>query len=460
MLTGAVPFTGDTPLEIAMKHLSATPEPPSEQRPEVPHELDSIVLRALAKRPEDRYQTAEEMDADLARAARGQAVAPETDEAATRVLAGAGAVTQATEVIRRPPGSTPPPAYGSPTGSYEYEEPARRRSFWPWLLAAVLIAAAVAGGWYVYTKVQDQLDATKPVPVPFVQGQKETLAVANIRNAGLSVHLIRRPDDKVPETYVISQDPSAGTRTDKGNPVTIVVSEGLPKVNVPSVVGDQSTDAVAAITERGLKADVHHIASDKETGTITGQDPAPGTRVVKGTKVRINVSDGPKPIAIPPVVGVPYEQAAAQLQGAGFAVARRDVESNDPKETVVQEDPLGNTLAPKGSTVTLFVSKGPKDLVVPEVGSFSRADAISTVRNSGFKVAVETSDVQDPSLDGVVLFQTPGAGTSAPPGSTVTITVGHYVPPPQTTTTEPATTTTPTDTTATDSTFTDTTPVP
>jgi beta-lactam-binding protein with PASTA domain/predicted Ser/Thr protein kinase len=459
MLTGSVPFTGDTPLEIAMKHLSATPEPPSEKRAEVPHELDSIVLRALAKRPEDRYQTAEDMDADLARAARGQAVAPETDEAATRVLSGVGAATQATEVIRRPPGSGQPPAYGPPTGFYEYEEPIRRRSFWPWLLAAVLIAAAVAGGWYVYTKVQDQLEATKPVAVPFVQGQKESLAVSNIRNAGLSAHIIRRPDDQVAETYVISQDPSAGTRTDKGNPVTIVVSTGLPKVDVPSVVGDQATDAVASITERGLKADVHDINSEKTTGTVTGQDPAPGTRVVKGTKVRINVSQGPKPIAVPPVVGVPYEQAAGQLQGAGFAVARRDVESNDPKDTVVQEDPSANTLAPKGSTVTLYVSKGPKDLVVPEVGSFSRADAIATLRSSGFKVVVDTSDVQDPTLDGVVLFQTPGAGTSAPPGSTVTITVGHYVPPP-TTTTEPATTTTPTDTTATDTTTIEPPPVP
>src|SRR3954470_19656222 len=128
MLTGTVPFGGDTPLEVAMKHLSAIPEPPSAKRPDLPHELDSIVLRALAKRPEDRYQSAEEMDVDLARAARGQAVAPETEEMATQVLRGAGAVTTissaATQVVRRPVNvgpPAPPAPYGPPTGFYEYD---------------------------------------------------------------------------------------------------------------------------------------------------------------------------------------------------------------------------------------------------------------------------------------------------------------------------------------------------
>src|SRR6266498_3255271 len=190
MLTGSVPFTGDTPLEIAMKHLSAIPEPPSEKRREIPHELDSIVLRALAKDPADRYQSAEEMDADLARAARGHAVAPETEEAATQVLRGAGAMTLSTartEITPRPvtivPPATPPP-YAPPTGFYEYEEPRRPRSIWPWLLALVLVAAAVVAGWYVYTKIQDQLAQTKPVAVPFVEGIKELRAVEKIRDAG------------------------------------------------------------------------------------------------------------------------------------------------------------------------------------------------------------------------------------------------------------------------------------
>ena len=460
MLTGSVPFTGETPLEIAMKHLSAIPEPPSEKRPEVPHELDSIVLRALAKDPADRYQSAEEMDADLARAARGQAVAPETEEAATQVLRGAGATAIAsapTEITQRPVTIVPPtgpPPYTPPTGYYEYDEPIRGRSVWPWLLAAALVAAAIVAGWYVYTKIQDQLDQSKPVAVPLVEGSVERLAVQKIAAAGLKYRVRRLPNDTVAIGRVYDQTPDPGERIDKGNTVTILVSSGKEKATVPGVVGTQATDAVAALTERGLKADVHRINSDKETGTVTGQFPKAGTRLVKGDKVRINVSQGPKPIGVPPVVGSPYESAAGMLQGAGFAVARRDVESNEPKGVVVQQDPSANTLASKGATITLFVSKGPKQLAVPDVTSFSRADAIATLRNSGFKVLVDVVDTSDSSQDGVVLTQTPGPGEPARPGTTVTISVGRFVAPPTTVPTTTAQTTTAATTTDTTTTLT------
>jgi eukaryotic-like serine/threonine-protein kinase len=463
MLTGSVPFTGDTPLEIAMKHLSTTPLPPSEIRHDVPHELDSIVLRALAKNPEDRYQSADEMDVDLARASHGQAVAPETEEAATQVLRGAGAATLAsasTAITRRvsvaPPPSAPTPPYSRPTGFYEYDEP-MRRSFWPWLLAALLVAAAIVAGWYVYTKIQDQLNQTKPVAVPLVAGSVERLAIDKLEAAGLGYKVVRQPSESVEEGRVIDQDPGAGERRDKGWVVKIFVSTGKPKVPVPNVVGKQATDAVAALTEKGLKANVHYVHSAEDSGRVTGQFPKAGSRLLKGERVRINVSQGLKPVGVPPVVGSPFESAAGALQGAGFAVARRDVESNDPKGVVVQMDPPANSLVAPGSTITLFVSKGPREAAVPDVTSFSRADAIATLRNSGFKVVVDVSETEDPSQDSVVLTQTPGPGESAKPGTTVTISVGRYVEPPPvtepTTTTEEApapvapTVTTPTDTT-------------
>src|SRR6184192_1726517 len=132
MLTGQVPFTGDTPLEIAMKHLSEVPKPPSELRPEVPHDLDLVVLRALAKDPADRYPTAEQMDADLERVLTGMPVGSETAEAATAVLSGSGVIAAApTSVITRPtqvaPVRSAPPGGTPPAGYYGYEGPPRRR---------------------------------------------------------------------------------------------------------------------------------------------------------------------------------------------------------------------------------------------------------------------------------------------------------------------------------------------
>ena len=155
-----MPFTGDTPVEIAMKHLSQVPEPPSKLRPEVPHDLDAVVMRALAKDPDQRYGSAEEMDADLARVARGVAVSRETEDAMTQVLAGAGVATAQT-MVTRPRAVAPPPAppvYRTPGPYYDYEEPPRGRSIWPWLLALGLIVAGAVGGWFLYTKIQDQLN--------------------------------------------------------------------------------------------------------------------------------------------------------------------------------------------------------------------------------------------------------------------------------------------------------------
>src|ERR671937_220845 len=138
MLTGTVPFTGDTPVEIAMKHLSAVPEPPSERRAEVSPDLDMVVLRALAKHPADRYHTAEEMDSDLARIAQGESVSRLTEEAATMVLAGEE-LAEPTMVQRRSPLLEAPPPQPPPV-YYDYEvPPRRRRPFWPWLLALLLL---------------------------------------------------------------------------------------------------------------------------------------------------------------------------------------------------------------------------------------------------------------------------------------------------------------------------------
>jgi serine/threonine-protein kinase len=227
----------------------------------------------------------------------------------------------------------------------------------------------------------------------------------------------------------MNQSPAPGTHVAKNTTVTIHVSKGPPQVPVPDVVGKSRDDAVSALTAAGLQANVHTVHSSKTPDTVTAQDPQGGTKVIKGSRVRINVSTGPQPVSVPYVIGLSFDQASAQLQSAGFAVARRNVDSNQPKDTVVAQDPTGS--AAPGATVTLSVSKGPKQSTVPDVTNQDQDSATSTLQAAGFKVKVVKQDVQDPGLDGIVLSEDPSGGTMAPQGSTVTITVGHLIPPGQ-----------------------------
>jgi serine/threonine-protein kinase len=431
MLTGQVPFTGDTPLEIAMKHLSEVPRPPSEHRPEIPHDLDSIVLRALAKDPSERYQSAEEMDADLARVAEGLPVDPETEEAATAVLSGSGLMAAApTSVIARPPAepSLPaPPGRAPPAGYYGYEgPPRRRRPVWPWILSVLLLAAAAGAAWFAYTKIQDQLAANNPVPVPLVEGLREPLAKNKIRDAQLVPHVSREFSNTIETGVVISQDPVAGEHLQKNGRVDITVSKGKETVSVPSVIGKSQADAVSTLTNAGLVARVFSVPSNKPVDTVTGQDPLPGKTVDKGSKVRINVSSGPADVTVPSVIGLPFDQASAALQQAGFTVSRKDVESDQPADTVVNQSPSGS--ATPGSAITLEVSKGPKTSAVPDVTSQDEQSARDTLTSAGFKVKVRNQNVTDPGLYGIVLNQSPTGGSQAKQGTTVTMTVGQASP--------------------------------
>ena len=350
LLTGTVPFTGDTPVEIAMKHLSQTPEPPSATRPDVPRDLDYVVLRALAKDPAERYRNAEEMDADLDRIARGSVVSAETAEAATSVLSRPSGLDEPTTV--QPPVRTPS---GRP-----YEPTPRRRARWPRLLLLLgLVAALGAGGYYAYDRISDELASAKPVAVPDVEGLRESKAVEQIIAEGLVPAVRRVTHDTVEEGLVIEQDPKAGERIDKGNAVTLIVSQGKRKTRIPEVRGKGLADAVQALADAGLKARVVEVNSDKEEGTVTAQEPRAGESVEEGAVVRINVSKGPKPVSVPSIVGLAYDPAATILQGAGFVVVKNEVEDSRSPGTVIAQSPGGTETAAKGSTVTLQVSKGP-----------------------------------------------------------------------------------------------------
>jgi eukaryotic-like serine/threonine-protein kinase len=419
LLTGKVPFTGESPVEIAMKHISRTPEPPSALRDDVPPDLDKVVLRALAKTPEQRYPSAEEMDRDLARVAQGVAVSRDTEEAATQILSRAALAP--TALVGAPPR---PPA----EVLYEYEEPRRPRPVWPWLLVLLLLLATALTGYFVYQQVQDELAGRGAVAVPYLIDLRETQAVGLVLHEGLEPNVIREANADVESGFVFDQSPSFGEKVDKGRQVNIRVSTGPPQTEVPDVIGETRDDAVAALTRAELDAKVVPIYSPKAENTVIGQEPAAGEQVKVGTRVRINVSKGVQPVAVPPVVGQPYDNAASTLDGAGFKVVRRDVESNQPADTVVGQSPAANTLARPGSTITLNVSKGPKTSTVPDVTSLDQEAARTQLEQSGFKVDVKQQETTDPGQNGFVLSQDPAGGSQAPAGTTVTIVVGQFTP--------------------------------
>jgi eukaryotic-like serine/threonine-protein kinase len=423
LLTGEVPFTGDSPVEIAMKHLAETPPTPSELRPDVPADLDLVVVRALAKEPADRYQSAAAMDADLETVARGGRVAAETAEAATMVLSGERAidVTAATQVVRR----GPPPLY---------EPPDRSRPIWPWLLGIGALLAVLIGGWLLYGPIQDQFEGSETVAVPYVVGIPASLAVKNIEDAGLVPQVRRVSNSDVEEGIVIAQNPTEGTRVDKEEVVRIDVSSGKPEVTIPSVVGQTAEDAVAELTRAGLVAQVVEVNSDRDEGTVTGQSPGAGIVVVEGTQVRINVSKGPKPATVPNVVGLPYDQAASELQRAGFVPSRIDEESDQAAGIVTRQTPSGGSEASRGSTVTVSVSKGPSTSAVPDVTTQDIAIAQTTLQAAGFRWRIVYEDTDDLAQDGIVNAQDPVGGSQAEPNTIVTLFVGRFV---ETTTTTP-----------------------
>ena len=441
LLTGKTPFDGETPVEIAMKHLSTTPKPPSKLRPDVPRELDMVVMRALAKNPDERYQSADEMEADLERVARGARVSATTSDTATQVLrrpAAATAVASATAatMIAPPPasatGAVPPTVVAE---EEEYEEGGADRPLWPWLVAVGFVVAAIIAGFFVW---QELSGSTPQVPVNNYLNETQTQAQQQIHAAGLVPKVNKGPNERFNKGIVFRQDPDAGTKVDKGGTVTIWVSTGPPKVTVPAVKGEPWTKAQADLVNAGLQP-VKYIVPGKTADVVTATDPAAGQSVPKGSKVRVNVSSGPQTAAVPSVVALSIQDATAKLNAAGFNPNPSYVDSTAPKDQVISQSPAPNTPEPQGTSVKINVSNGPPQVTVPDVVGYTSQQAVATLEAAGFQVDPQYVST-DASQDNIVQDQNPPGNSQAEEGSHVTIVIGQHSPgppPPPTTTTTP-----------------------
>ncbi|WP_144384730.1 Stk1 family PASTA domain-containing Ser/Thr kinase [Streptomyces sp. SAJ15] len=443
MLTGSKPHTGDTPAQVLYQHLNGDIVPPSELVPGLAPELDALVASATARDPEQRPADAVALlaQARAARAGLGDAQldlvppasrAQEHDNAEDRTsviarpISGGGAPLPAgTGGADAPLGATtrlelpPRPAAGDggprpPRTSRLGALSPRRRMLT--LVAAVLLALGIgAGVWYVsygqFTEVPSVLSLTR------AQAERK------LHDKGLDVVVKEEFSDAVPKGEVIASKPGVGDRIRNTGTVTITVSKGRPRTEMPNVVGIPLAEAKKKITEAGLTVGkvTRSYSGETPQGTVMATDPRSGTQRRPDTAVAITVSKG-APIDVPDVVGEDVAAAEVDLRGAGFKVeiAEDKVFSQEDAGTVARQTPSGDDEAAKGDTVTLTVSKGPRMVEVPDVEGENVDDAKERLEGLGFTVSVDEpllfagDEVTDQSVDG---------GEKAPEGSTITLSV-------------------------------------
>ena len=331
LLTGVPPFSGDSPVAVAYQHVREEPRPPSVYDESLAPQVDAVVLKAMAKNPAHRYESAQEMREDLLRARAGEQVAASVALTTQPVLAPAPA-TDAAEGRRR-----------------------THSSLLVWFVFGLLLLG-VAAASALAVRAQSAPQAPPPVRAPDVLGLDQRQAVAVLAEAGLGVDGLEQVFDRREHGTVISQTPPSGAVVPENGGVALVVSKGVETTVVPvEAVGRSREEAEVLLADRGLEVaepvlrDGLHLP-----GTVLALTPEPGRRVPTGTPVTLTVASGRVPV--PDVRGQQREPAVSALQEAGFSV-RVQLEYDDgPAEQVLEQSPVGE-LAVAGSTVALVVAQ-------------------------------------------------------------------------------------------------------
>jgi eukaryotic-like serine/threonine-protein kinase len=452
MVTGRLPFDGDNPVSIAMKHVHDQPPAPRNLNPLVPENLEAVIMRALGKRPVDRYLTAQAMLDDMRKVQAGEPVAAPNgfaDEAtwvmgpAAAAGAGAAGAAQATQIRNRPP-DRPAPAIES------WEEPGRPRRVWPWILLIVLILALAGAAYVIYTNWNTA--ETELGVVPGVVGLTEAEAIAKITAAGFDPDKKGvQPSADVPAGDVARQDPENGARIEKGKTVGYWVSSGEGKVVVPDVVNKSAVNAAAILTKAGLIPEpTDEVNTEVPVGTVLRQNPEAGKEVDAGTTVTIVVAAGSNTVMVPDFgVGITNQTVAMSLLNSMNLLAKvQAVDSQLPGGTVVDQNPKGGTEVQPGSPVTLYVSNAPvvTTVKVPAVAALGLTEAQAKARLAQYGLTAKVVDQETPDFKpGLCIYQDPAAGKEVKIGSEVQIWIARE-PVTTTTTTAPPTTTTTTTT--------------
>jgi serine/threonine protein kinase/beta-lactam-binding protein with PASTA domain len=442
MLVGRPPFSGETSVSVAYQHVSAEVPPPTQLNPDVPVELEAIVLRALDKDPARRQQTADEIRRDLLLFLQGNVPVPPpvatspafaTEDSPTRVL-------RQTEM--------PPPTVAPDEAFRRVNAEERQPSQLPFIFTSIALVAGLLFGIYVLLNSLSGGDGpvesdTATLLVPNVVGQTEAAARQNLQELGFRVTPIMEASETFEPGIVVRTEPPDGETVAEDSFITMYISAGPDPERVPTVEGSTQELAIQLLEGQGFEVEIILAKdNDVDAALVISQNPPGGSGAAPGATVQIVVSEGPETITLDDLGGRSARDVAFILGNLGLIAEFVDESSLDiPDGFIIRTEPGPGAVLEPGDKVIAFESTGPEIVDVPDFFDMTVEEAEDAADLVGLEITVApTPDpVADPALHGKIVSQNPDADVEVVQGSTITVTLGQYVEP---TTTTPTTTTT------------------
>jgi serine/threonine protein kinase len=414
MLTGSLPYTGDSAVAVALKHIGDPVPSIDTAKYNVSPALAAIVNRLLQKAPEHRFGSASEVASALREARERPSVA------AYRIEDDAPGRLSSLEL---------PPRRSKMPDRVARDEQHRRTSGANAGIVIVALLAAIAIGYWVMRGPLPDYGVT--LTVGDYVGETDAQAEADAANAGLVTKIFHSSSNTVPLAHVIRQNPAAGTKVARNSIVELFISNGLPTLGLRDVRGFDAQDAERILRDDKFRVRIVQKYSNGTKNSVVDQHPAPGARVRVGSTITLVVSQGPQPIGVPNFVGMPIDAAQSAAKSLGLVIdANQQVAiPGENANTVASQDPPAGQQVQPGTVVhvavNMFAANAPVQpaagTVVPDVIGSSYAGAIATLQQAGFSVAVQFSVQQ--TANGTIIGQQPAGDSTAAADSSVTVTL-------------------------------------
>lgn len=425
LLTGEPPFTGDSPVAVAHQHVHEDPPWPSHVKPEIPRELDSVVLKAMSKNKENRYQSAGDLRADLIKVlAGGKPSAPLLLSDAER-----------TEFIDTGPRKAMR-AEAAGGGSHRREDDdtgpqaVRRRSkpvMFGAVAAVVLLLVAALFFWAPWSSD----DSARQVSVPDVAGLTTPDARSALEKAGFEVKELQEPSATIDVGHATRTTPGGdNVMAAEGSEVTLYISSGPPREKIPDVRGKTLPEATEMLKRRGF-TDVKTVRVDSTAelkDKVVETAPMIGTEVPVTGVVELRIGNGPKLVTVPNLVGQTRQQAQVYLEQIQLRMVVVQVDSDQPAGRVVSSSPSADVEVSEGSVVQVSVSRG-NLFVMPNLRGSTPAQALAELSRAGWDRSTLTRSTRNVPLgspdDGKVIGQDPAPGSKVRKNGSISIVVGQ-----------------------------------